>query len=514
MPDFTIKGNPGAIRSKAHTMASKADLFTHTGDGLAKVTTDGWVSRSAERFKDKFDTEPGRWRDAGSNWKTAARALDAYADALQEAQRLAAAAEKEYHRGEQVTKDARSAYDADVSRAKSEAATDRAAGMTVDLTILPFHDPGEAVRQGALSDLAGAKSDLDAAAHTAAAGVKAGCSHAPEKRNWLEKAGGAVGGFFAGAGEALMDLGKLAAFLTMPEVVIPMMLMNDMGKGMTAEEIAAKYKLKLEDAGNMLKFATEHPGEFGKTLGKAVLDWDTWKDDPARALGHLLPDAVIAVFTAGSGTVATRGAKGVVDGAKGLEAVSKLDDLAKLRHLDDAGDLRHLDGLGETNRMPHGNHVDLDTLPDWHQPGGEIDPRAKDLVPDDFDPHAGLSRQEYYDRYYDASEGHWNYPEHEGYTGADAHEPNGLRVDDVVDRFGHPRGTYASPPNTPFPDRALPPTSLTQEYHQYRVTQELPPTVRQGDIAPAFGQPGGGTQYVFDKPIDWYVKNGFLEPID
>ena len=404
MPDFTISGNPGAIRSKAQTMRSKGELFTQTGDGLAKITTGAWVSRSADRFKDKFDTEPGRWRDAGSDWRTAASALDDFADALADAQRRAAAAQKEHARGDQVTQDAKGAYDADVSRAKGEAARDRAAGMTVDLTILPFHDPGEAVRQGALSDLASAKSDLDAAAHTCASGVKAGCAHAPKKRSWLEKAGGAIGGFFAGAGEALLDIGKLAAFLTMPEIVIPMMLMNDLGKGMTAEEIAAKYKLKLEDAGNMLTFAVENPAEFGKTLGKAVLDWDTWKDDPARALGHLLPDAVIAVLTLGSGTAATRGAKGVTDGMKGLESLSKMDDLARLRRLDDVED------LGAVNRLDDlGSLHAFDDVPTGPQGVGRHldDPDLEPWLDDVTAAHPELDR--------DGVRGVWDYTTNDGY---------------------------------------------------------------------------------------------------
>jgi hypothetical protein len=33
------------------------------------------------------------------------------------------------------------------------------------------------------------------------------------------------------------------------------------------------------------------------------LDWDTWADDPARAIGHLVPDAVAAVATAGTGAL-------------------------------------------------------------------------------------------------------------------------------------------------------------------------------------------------------------------
>ena len=498
MPDFTIEGNPGAIRSKVSTMRSKGEMFVSTGDGLSKVTTDGWRSRAGDRFRAKFETEPQRWYDSGDGFTRAASALDAFADALDDAKRRASWAKGEYARGEQVTSDARSAYDADVSRARDKAHAAAAAGQTVTLTIVPFHDPGEAVRAGALKEYADAKSDLEGAARSCASGVRAGCDAAPEKRKWYEKVGAAVGGFLQGAGEALMDLGKLAAFVANPATFLVNDMMGDIGSGMTAEEISAKYQLKLDDAKGMLDALQEDPVGFGKNLGKAMLDWDTWSDDPARALGHLVPDAIAAVFTAGGGAAATRGAKGVTDGLEGLQALSRVEDLADVRHLDDVGglssmdDLGDLSRLGESNQMPSTNHVDLDALPDWHQPDGAVDPRAQDLVPDGFERYDGLSRQDYYDRYYDSDGGHWNYPGDDGFTGD--RSPNGLRPDDVIDRFGQPRGTYASPAGTPYPDRALPPTSLTDEYNQYRVVKELPPEVTQGDIAPAFGQPGGGTQ--------------------
>ena len=345
MPDFTIRGNPSGVRSRAATTRAKADSFMTTGDALAKVTTDGWNSRAADRFRDKFDTEPERWREAGDGFVTAASALEAYAGALETAQKRAQWAEGEYARGEQVTDQARSAYDSDVARAKDNVQTAAAAGQHMTLTILPFHDPGAAIRQGALDEYASAKRDLEAAAHTCADGVRAGCAAAPAKRKWYEKVGAAVGGFLEGAGEALMDLGKLAAFLTNPAVFVFNDMMSDAMSGMTSEEIAAKYELKLEDAQGLLDALQEDPLEFGKNIGKAMLDWDTWADDPARALGHLLPDAVIAVLTAGSGTVATRGAKGGVDALDALAGMSKVDDLAELRHLDDLGGLSRLDDL-------------------------------------------------------------------------------------------------------------------------------------------------------------------------
>ena len=319
MPDFHIDGNPGAVRSRAATTRSKAELFMSTGDALAKITTDGWNSRAADRFREKFDTEPDRWRESGDGFITAAGALEAYADALQDAQSRAKWAEGEYARGEQVTRDAKASYDADVSQARDKAHAAAAAGQVMTLTIIPFHDPGEAIRQGALKEYASAKSDLEAAAHLCADGVRAGCAAAPEKRKWYESVGAAVGGFLKGAGEALMDLGKLAMFLTNPATYLFNDMMSDAASGMTSEEIAAKYKLKLEDAQGMLDALQKDPLEFGKNLGKAVLDWDTWSDDPARALGHLLPDAIAAVFTAGAGTAATRGAEGRHRPAQGPE---------------------------------------------------------------------------------------------------------------------------------------------------------------------------------------------------
>ena len=367
MPDFTIKGDPGSVRSRASSMRSKADQFMSTGDGLAKVTTDGWNSRAADRFRDKFDTEPERWRQAGDGFLTAAGALEAYADALQDAQRRAAWAEQEYARGEQVTHDAKNAYDADVARARDRVSAAAAAGQHMTLTIIPFHDPGAAVRQGALDELAAAKQALDAAAHRCADGVRAGCRNAPEKRKWYEKVGAAIGGFLEGAGEALLDLGKLAAFLTNPAAWVFNDLMADAASGMTAEEIAAKWELKVEDAEGLLQALKDDPVEFGKNIGKAMLDWDTWADDPARALGHLVPDAIIAVLTAGSGTAATRGAKGGIDALDALAGMRRLDDLAGLRHLDDLGD------LGDFRRLDDG--LDLGGARAWDGEGGHLTPQ-------------------------------------------------------------------------------------------------------------------------------------------
>ena len=96
--------------------------------------------------------------------------------------------------------------------------------------------------------------------------------------------------------------------------------------------------------------------------------------------------------------------------------------------------------------------------------------------------------------------GGWIYPTNWGFDGAD--KPWTLNPGDVVDRFGSIYGSFlANERNTPFAARALPPASLnTQQgdsqasYHVYCFLKPL--AIRSGKIAGAFGQPGGGIQYV------------------
>jgi Tuberculosis necrotizing toxin len=69
----------------------------------------------------------------------------------------------------------------------------------------------------------------------------------------------------------------------------------------------------------------------------------------------------------------------------------------------------------------------------------------------------------------------------------------------VVDRFGHPGGSWMSPEGVPFAERSLPPSSVEKSYYQYVVADpaKLPPgyTIERSLAAPWFGQPGGGVQY-------------------
>ncbi|HXH80007.1 WXG100 family type VII secretion target [Nocardioides sp.] len=345
MADFTIKGNPAGIRSRAVTMSEKGQLFYDTGEALAKIDTSGWTGRAADQFREAHDLEPERWTKAGNGFKRAAAALSTYADELADAQAVADWAREEHARGETESQKAEGAFSWYMDQMRSYWAS----GGTDPAE--PYVDPGAAIRDHAISEFNAAKADLDNAAHLCAGQVRAGCADAPEEPEWWESGLRFVGGIFEGAGEAVWDLLTMVPFSPVNLVIDSYNLATG---DITPEELKKKYELAGESAVDMAQGIyqglRDDPVEFGKTLGKSLLDWDTWADDPARALGHLVPDAVAAALTAGTGAVATRGVKGGMDVLDGLGDLNKLDNLADLNKLDELGDLRRLDNLPDDIR--------------------------------------------------------------------------------------------------------------------------------------------------------------------
>lgn len=92
---------------------------------------------------------------------------------------------------------------------------------------------------------------------------------------------------------------------------------------------------------------------------------------------------------------------------------------------------------------------------------------------------------------YKKPDGSLDYPPRDGFDGPITSKE--LPVGDRIDRFGPERGSFLSPEGTPFEHRALPPGSMKEPYHVYEIKKKLP--VDAGDVAKAFDQPGGGTQY-------------------
>ena len=306
-PDFTVSGDPSAIRAKTAEMRTLSGQYRTIADSLSSLSTDGWTGRAADRFREKFSVEPGRWQQAANGFSSAAEGLDAYATALEDAQRTAAQCKTDYEEGNRVSEQARKDYDADVERGKREKREWEAKNGpgTFDLTIEPFSDPGEPIRQQAVSTFNEAIAGLEAAAQTCADLLRGSCEGAPNKRNWIETGLDFLGGIIYGALESLGDVALLVAKLN--PIFMPIEFVYPLLSGeLTFEEFVAKGQIEGETAVAFFQALTKDPLGVGIEIGKSVLDWDTWADDPARAIGHLIPDVVMTLATAGTGTAATK----------------------------------------------------------------------------------------------------------------------------------------------------------------------------------------------------------------
>lgn len=311
MPDFTIDGDPGAIRSRTTTMRSRGIDFNRVADALTEINTDGWVGRAGDHFRDKFQTEPEKCRQAGDGFTKAAGALEGYADALQTAQQRAQQAAADYARGDKATHDAKNEYDASVSNARNKVNAARAAGQIMQLIIEPFHDPGAAIRQQAIDDFNSAKSDLDQAAHACASEVDASHAGAPNTRDWEHFIGlHTLEEEAKGAWEGLKELEQLAESLGPMGTVGAFVDLNALLTGeMTPRELAEKYAVRFEDAKTILNAARHDPWGFAKTVFLAVADWNTLKDNPAEWAGKLIPMIAVSLVSDGVGGAADEAGK-------------------------------------------------------------------------------------------------------------------------------------------------------------------------------------------------------------
>ncbi|PWW61849.1 TNT domain-containing protein [Actinokineospora spheciospongiae] len=148
-------------------------------------------------------------------------------------------------------------------------------------------------------------------------------------------------------------------------------------------------------------------------------------------------------------------------------------------------------------------------------------PAVRDLMPPDYDPHAGLGEAGWNQEYWPSGDtGRYGnrlleWPDGDahpqGFDSPEARTPGVLQPGQTIDRFGSARGDFVSPADTPYPQRGLPPDNLNNGYHQYEVVRPLP--VWEGPIAPAMGQPGGGTQYVLPHSVVDLINAGYLREI-
>lgn len=99
------------------------------------------------------------------------------------------------------------------------------------------------------------------------------------------------------------------------------------------------------------------------------------------------------------------------------------------------------------------------------------------------------------------------YPPNNGFSNAP--EYTTLPPGTELGRWGGEGGTFLSNAGTSSQLLSLPYGTSDLPYSTYTVLKPLP--VQSGPVAPWFGQPGGGTQYLTFNPISYLLQNGYLQ---
>jgi hypothetical protein len=344
------EGSPGAAEDAASGLRKASGGFERTG-GItqrALTTVGSWQGMASMNFRDRCGDYGSAANAAGNACHRAAGALVKYGHRLEEArtrvkklQEQAQECVDRIHAAEKRAADAggraqfagqmafqasiTSAADggagaagyrqqADDARAEEQAANDAAQRARDELDKLRqrARDERELVKEagrvaaGLVDGAAGELPTVTAAAPPAAAPVK------QEDKPWYEDAvdgvasgakwtGGQLLGVGKGVGEGVVGIGEGGVMLYKLGLTNAML---DPGS----------FEQSWSDLGKSAQFAKDNPGEFGK----ALINWDDLSHGRyGEWAGNLAPDAALAFFTAGSGTVATRG----VRGAKALEDV-------------------------------------------------------------------------------------------------------------------------------------------------------------------------------------------------
>lgn len=108
----------------------------------------------------------------------------------------------------------------------------------------------------------------------------------------------------------------------------------------------------------------------------------------------------------------------------------------------------------------------------------------------------------------------WDWPVNLGFVGAI--EKSTLPIGTRIDRYGNTQGSFLSPEGTDYSERALAPGTRAEDYTVYEVIKPLP--IIRGEVAPAFGEKGGGIQILPNLPtkvnIDWLIKNKYIKVVN
>lgn len=283
-PKALIPGDPDAIDKNVTAIGGRGNSMALAGQSLQAINTgDTWTGDGADAFRTVFQTQPVKWLSAADAFINTSTTLSQYAGVLRWAQGQAKEAIRKYDEAQAATRKAINEHNAAVTRANATNAANAAAGSPIRETVPPFVDPGVEGRAAAHGTLNRARTQLHDAGETAAKNIQTQQAHAPAAPHhrsgiwdYVKEVGGGLGDSLTGTWDTLKYL-----MTTNPAVI----------------------------ATDMTFSILSDPKQFGKDL----LNWDEWANNPARAVGSLIPDAVTTVASGGVGGVAKKAAEETIE---------------------------------------------------------------------------------------------------------------------------------------------------------------------------------------------------------
>ncbi|MCW2819549.1 MAG: hypothetical protein JWR42_2336 [Marmoricola sp.] len=507
-PKQLVHGEVERIHEVATHLTSFSTSMASAATGLAGIDAGGWTGSAADGFEAKLSAQPGKWRTAADACGDAAKAWTAYASTVTWAQGQARSAIQQYDRGKKASDAAVKAHNDKVDTWNRAVA----AGTPTDqMPADPgtFTDPGKAEMEAAQHTLDQARKQRDEAAQRAASTIRAATAGAPQEPAFTDR-------MAADASDALQAREVMGAHV-LGGIVKGTGGLVKFVRGLNPTDPynmrhPAAYLEGLSNTATGLIHTANHPVE-----AVSAIIGSGWTTDPAEAFGELLPNLVGTIGTDGAGaaaSVATRVAeRGAVDALE-RGATRGLEDAAE------RGATRGLDDLPTHPDVPTAPRVGSpDHMSEWAGPDfRKLDDQLSDpsyhasnreIIENDYDVLGGRRSSEEFKQEFrtEAPDGSsdWDWEKAAPNDGAVPGSRQVLDPDQVpkLDRIGGDGGSYFGRDGDSFGSRSLPPDRLNFERRHWEIDLDNPRIrdgsvrVEQSEVAPAFGQHGGGMQYRF-----------------
>lgn len=313
-PQDVIPGVPEDVEALAARLAVYADQAGEAAARLRAIDAGAWAGEAGDAFREAIGELPAKLQRGCDAFWDAVYALRAYSTTLREAQATAARAIEIFTEADHQTSAwaARSQPNEELGSTRRSAVPQPEAPPVLD-------DPGERLRQEARRLVEQAREEVEVVARRCASRLKEAGDAAPNKPGFFRRALSSVGDFGRGAVEGTVGMATFAFKLSPTYALVD----------------PDGYVENLAGMGKGLVYGVTHPIEFAK----AVTNWEMWLDNPARALGQLVPEVALALATAGAGGAAKgagaarRAARSADEAAAVGRATRSADELAQLRHL-------------------------------------------------------------------------------------------------------------------------------------------------------------------------------------